>query len=267
MLLLTGGLWIVLAYSILVLSVGWLRATTAAFIIAAMVFPDRLTHFSTYSYTGIAASAPEVSTYTVVAILGGIQLLLARQPVIPRAFVPFLLFLAFGLFLLWPSSPLHYAGAAQFVTALIAGGLGIAYGRKIVLADEGFQLFLVRVLGLVVAIQLSIGMLQLLGVPVFELDTATAALMDWRIGTALATNPNNLGKVMFVIVGITLPLTQLRNPRTRRLSYLTLTGAVLTTVFTGGRANLIAVLVAVVVFVIASRRMRGQCVASPPSFW
>jgi len=247
--LLLGGA--VGAYLLLALILGMWRANFIALVVALTLFPAQLTHFSKLSYTGMAPAAPELSTYALVLSLIAVHLVISARRVVLRVWWPVLIALFIGMMFVWHSDPIMLAGAAQIALAVVACGIGWQYGREII-RDPALQVFAVRVMLAAAVSQVLVCVAQLSGVPLFEMDPQTAALMGERTNGTF-NHPNNLGKAMLLLSIAALPMAVSGHHRARKPGIATVGFAALAILLSGGRANVLALVMTVLIFALLAR--------------
>lgn len=235
------------------------RATRTHFYCATFALASFGVHKTLFQLTsvntghvGIASGAPSVAVSTLCVLVLAVPALLSR----PRGLgfsltLPFLLYLAFGMTVLWPSTPLTSAGAWHLAIA----ALGLCAGAQLARSTESPSE--IRILAIWVATVLSaqtlIACLQVLGFPIFynpELLQTDPTLAGRATGTFF--HPSTLGKVSVLAAVIALPLLASKRPGDRRLAWLILGSGFLSCMLTAGRANAMALVGTCVLWILLS---------------
>lgn len=256
MLLLTAVVVAIVIFALLALHVGFWPAVGAALLATTIFIPRRLTNNSTIEYTGLASSAPELHTYSVVIFGAAFVLLLGKRSPVASIFMPFTMISVFLVAFAWDSSPLVMAGLLQLILAVLAWSIGTQLG-KLAATDSKFARFFCNCLVAVICIETLLCLAQLAGVPFNSLDPATAALMGNRVNGTM-NHPNNLGKVLLFLIILLIPFMR---SAVKQLRHRALTGtllAFLPLALTGGRATFLAGLGVVVLNGILSRGVKGR---------
>ncbi len=245
MILAVGVAALLLAGIVSATSLGVQKTLIGATVAALVVVPINLFGVgvgSSMSHTTIAAGRLSVSSHDVAIIaavlLGGLGVIRWVRPefgiVVIGSFVVAVL-----------SSGLH-SWVAEGIAQWAFLGLAWAFGAAVSSAVRRGQLserFLAGTLALCVGLHTVASLAQLAGVGrVYQSQIAGGALARM---TGLAGHPGNLGKIVFLLMLIALPLTNSSDARTRRFAWLTVTMSMVTIGLTFSRANVAA---AVVVF-------------------
>ncbi len=230
--------------------------TTAvwAVLFTTCLYPQALTRAPAVFHVGMAPAQPQLRTYgAVLLVLGLAAVLSARPGTVPVAWVLLAGWLATGFLLVWSRSAEQWSGLLQVTTALAAWCAGSRFGRLDRDGPGGRALALALV-GIVAA-QCVVGLMQLGGVPINPLDPADAAILGNRIN-GTSNHPNNLGKMVLLVLMLLLPLTRSLDRTTRRLALGATVAALVPLALAQGRANFVGALMTVVLW--AALTPRGQ---------
>lgn len=234
-----------------------LWATLYCGMLLSVVFATRLTSNSTVSNTGIAASSPEIWTYSLVILAGAGLLLFSGKSPIPSIFLPFVGLLIFGYVFWWPvTSTYVQAGMLQLLGGVAAWSVGSAIARQSMTSRSG-QHLIVNAALCIVLLELAVGLAQFAGLDINSLSSDMSALMGSRVNGTM-NHPNNLGKVLVLLMIILSLFTQSEDSELRRKATIAILSAIIPLAMTGGRAVFIAGIAVVLISHIASPRTRNR---------
>lgn len=237
---------------------GLLGVLAAVTLGALCLLPERLAAVTDDASFGVAHGSPDVSTYGMATLgLGAVALRRGGGRLLTWPLIAFTVLLFTGAAVVWPRGLQTAAGVQQYLLAPLALIGGSMLGRHLVEPAHRHDLRLPRTLalscGLVLAAQLVAAAIQRAGVPLFEMTPATAALMGDRVNGTL-THPNILGKVVLLLLVVVAPLTRHPDPLTRRLAAAAAVCGLPLLGLTGGRANLLAAVGFILLWVVALPR-------------
>jgi O-antigen ligase len=232
----TGVIAIILIVSVLGLAVhlwGFARCASALLLVSVAVFPRNLTQDTALRHIGIATASPRLTTYlltvgTALACtffrpkLGGSVL----------AWLPFALSLALGASFAWSGGPAQESGIIQLMLAPAAWAVGVNLSSDLA-GSKGR--FLVHVTALIIFLQLAVCVLQSVGVQIFPMEATQEAILGSRTNGTLG-HPNDLGKVMFLLLAMILPFGRRLIGFDSFIWKMSIGAAFLVLAMTGGRA-------------------------------
>jgi hypothetical protein len=151
----------------------------------------------------------------------------------------------------WGNTPAQWSGLKLYVTAIISFAVGRWLSEN--LTENAATILacaclVVSVLHFVVVVAQSRGMMVVRG------STEAAKWISEGRMVGLYIHPAVLGKIMFLLLCFLLPLSSCTRKLTRRLAYAAVTLGAVSTLFTLSRANLLAIVVAIVLWVFLSGR-------------
>lgn len=219
---------------------------TAILLFSFCLFPFALTASPLIQHVGIGGPVPEVRTFTV-AVGAGFLLGVLGRGATARAFLfaPFAIWLILAANQWWPASDVVLAGLLQLLTGVVAWGCGSMVGASI--TDERFSHGLTLLLAGIVAIQVIVCVLQFAGVPINGLSPTESEILGGRVN-GTANHPNNLGKMLLLLLFLLLPLTEQANRRAARLALGSAMAMLLPLGLAQGRANFAAVVAALILW-------------------
>ncbi|WP_194409377.1 O-antigen ligase family protein [Microbacterium cremeum] len=198
--------------------------------------------------TATATPAITVVSYHL-ALIGG---LLALPRLTLRNISPwFWLFLLSLLVLMLArglTSPHVVSGFLQWATAVLAWGVGGAVAVSSIRAGAPRERLIAVAIGIIVAWHASAVALQLLGLR--AVSSVDAGEVDITRASGIAGHSGNLGKVMFVLIMILLPITRSADRVARRWAIASITVGVAITGLSFSRANTAAVVVLVLLWLL-----------------
>lgn len=239
---------------------GWPVLALAALLCTLILYPILFSSDPDPKHSGIAASIPILAAYTVVLLGVAYALLLrllykrTRRRSLPVSVLVFLAFLGVGLSSIWQGSNEQLAGALQlslgFCAWFIGGQLGPLVFNKALrvraLADS---------IAAIVAIETIVAILQRAGFRLNPMSPALAAIMGDRTN-GTTNHPDNLGKVLLLLLILSLGLITTSDRRARRTLWITIVVMFIPLGLSQGRADVLAALTTVVIWaLLAGRRL------------
>jgi O-antigen ligase len=240
---------------------GWPVLALAALICTLILYPVLFTNDPNPRHSGIAPSIPILTGYIVVllGIAYALLLRLLRQPTrtrsLPLSAFVFLGFLAIGLSSIWQGTDEQLSGALElslgFCAWFIGGQLGPLVFNRVrrvrAVADT---------IAVIVGIETVVAVLQRVGLRINPMSPALAAIMGDRTN-GTTNHPDNLGKVMFLLLFLSLGLMATGDARTRRTLWMAIMIMVIPLGLSQGRADIIAALSTVILWALLSGRKRS----------
>ncbi|QBX55872.1 O-antigen ligase family protein [Nocardioides seonyuensis] len=201
---------------------------------------------------GITGAEPQIATYTVVVLLVLLMALLLRGPSPDWATVmPFLVFMAVWSVLVWPHTGEVRAGVLHLGIACLAWVAGTYVAKQMQVHPRGPRILLTWLL-VIVALQAAVAIAQTQGVEVFPTAASVILEDDSLEGRAGATlgHPSSIGKMMFLVLLIVLPWLATDQRGLRRVALWIVLLAIIPLGLSGGRANAVACVATVLLFVL-----------------
>lgn len=213
--------------------------------LVSMMIPRRFTDYSATPNTGLTSASPELWSYGLI-IFGAAALLVAKgKNPVPRPFWPFMAVMVVLTAFVWPQDSSYVrAGLLHLTGAILAFGVGGLVAKEST-GNPKTSSFILRITILLIALELAVSVAQFVGVAINPMDPNTAALMGTRVNGTL-NHPNNLGKVLLLLIIVLTFFWQSADIRNRRLAVLGMFLAAVPLALTGGRAVLLAGLSVVV---------------------
>jgi hypothetical protein len=237
----------------------WPILVLAALLCSLILYPKSFSTDPNARHVGIALSVPSVAIYTVL-ILGAAYIFLLRflyRPTarsLPVSAFVFLGFLAFGLITIWHGTSEQLAGALQLSLGFCAWFVGGQLGPLLLSQERRIRLVASMIAGLV-CIETLVTILQRLGFRINPMSPALTALMGDRTN-GTTTHPDNLGKVLLLLLIFSLGLLGTKDARTRRTLWFAVVLMFIPLGLSEGRANLLAALTTIVFWALLSGRQR-----------
>ncbi|RYE41943.1 MAG: O-antigen ligase domain-containing protein [Hyphomicrobiales bacterium] len=202
-----------------------------------------------YGHAGVAGAHPRLTTYALVFALIAVVIVGFRvRGTLSTWTTAFLFFMTAGMALWWNANSEQWAGYWQYALVPLGWLAGTAFGSATDSNGRSGQT-LAGWIAFLVGVQLSVSLFQFLGFPVFTPDAFTAEVVGARVNGTLS-HPTTLGKILLLAIVLVLPLTRSTNARTRWLANASIIGSLPLFVLSGGRANLLAVGILLVTWVI-----------------
>lgn len=236
------------AMPVLFRRLGWVQIASIGLVLSCAVVPGALLRVDMDTYVGIAAARPVLYTYTLV-LACWFATLPATGRGLRRILIQWLPFAVYCIVLgltVWPQTPLTQSGLIQYGLAPAAWTLGVALARE--QERRALSAFSVTV-GAVIFLQLGVVLLQAAGFIAGRSD-AQAGLLEGRYA-GLLDHPNNLGKVVFLLMLVQAALLPFIKDGRRFVIASLIVGGVVAA-FTGGRAVLAAVAVGATIWIAFS---------------
>lgn len=228
---------------------GFARCAMAVLLVSVCVFPRNITSELTLRHIGIAAAAPRMTTYILAVGLLAICVLFRPRPSAALgAWIGFIVFLAVGASYTWSGGSAQDSGIIQLLLAPFAWAIGVNLAHDF---DNAKYQFLVRAVAFIVFLQLAICFLQLLGVQIFAMEATQEAILGSRTNGTLG-HPNDLGKVMFLLLAILLPCGRGLSRIDANLWRSGIACIFIILAMTGGRAVSAAALCALILWILLS---------------
>jgi hypothetical protein len=254
----TELLGLVLVAGVLGLAVhkwGFPRCALLLLLVSAAVVPRNLTQEAAFRHIGIAAPTLRPTTYLVA--VGCIFLCIlftrgAHKGVL--IWIPFALSLAAGASFVWGGGPAQESGILQLMLAPAAWAIGKSLSTH--LAAENGR-FVVRAVASVIFLQLVVCTLQTLGVDVNPMEATQEAILGSRANGTLG-HPNDLGKVMFLLLAMLLPFGRSLTRTDSNLWKVAIGSAFVVLAMTGGRAVSAGALCMLTLWAVLAPRERSK---------
>ena len=237
------------ALPVLLRLIGWPALAAIGLVIACAALPVALYRSAMAEYVGIAAAQPVLYSYTLVLVCWLVTMPLWVRSVagVWWRWLPFVIYCAVLWLTVWPRTSLTLSGLMQYALAPVAWTLGVAVARQV---RRSASHVLSLTISAVVLVQFVVTALQAAGVIAGRTD-AQAGLLEGRYA-GLLDHPNNLGKVIFLLIAVQAALLPSLVRGVRRAAVVTLVLGGVTAAFTGGRAVLAAIAVGVTIWIVFS---------------
>ena len=239
---------------------GWPVLALVVFLCNVSLYPKAFSTDPNVKHVGIAQSVPALTTYALVLLCIAYALILRilyrpRARGIPASALIFLAFLVIGFTTIWHGTSEQLAGALQLGLGFCAWFVGGQIGPLILSRDRHIRWIANTICG-IVCIETLVTLLQRAGVRINPMRPVLAAIMGDRTN-GTANHPDNLGKILLLLLILSLGLMATEDARARRALWL---GVVLTFIPLGlseGRANILAALTTIVLWAMLSGRRRS----------
>ncbi|WP_454041076.1 O-antigen ligase family protein [Cellulosimicrobium sp. Marseille-Q8652] len=220
------------------------RIVLVALLVTLTVLPVRLVGLGEASdrwTVGTSSAVPALTAYAVVLWTICLYLLVSarRRPRGAGLVLPFLVALAVGT-LVWPHEPNVLSGVLHLATTAAAWVVGLGLADRLA-SDAGTRRTLSITL-LAVAV--------VLGVSVVVQTPLLGGAAETARASGLFSHPATIGKLAVLLLGLALPLTRSADRADRARATATVVVLVLSTAPTLSRANVVALLAALVVWTV-----------------
>ncbi|AYJ48098.1 hypothetical protein D8W71_06855 [Rhodococcus sp. P1Y] len=208
-------------------------------------------------HVGIAGSAARLTT--AGAVIAGLAMWFffnrSVGAVNGRLLVPVVVYLGVALLVVWDRTLLQYAGALALLTAVGAWYVGAKTAHQFASNLQMSRLIAWSVF-LVVVAQSAISILQEMQIAIF---VPTIVDDDTVTGRANGTfdHPASLGKMILLLCIVALPFTFSLDSKTRILSRASIVGSTVPLALSAGRANILAYVVLIALW-LAISALRGR---------
>jgi hypothetical protein len=239
---------------------GWPVLALIVLLCSLILLPKSFSHDPHPNHSGIAQSAPSIATYTAVVLAIGYVLLLRilyrpRARGLPVSAFVFLGFLTVGLTTIWHGTDEQLAGALQLSLGFCAWFVGGQLGPLILCQARRVRWIAGTIAGLV-GIETLVTLLQRAGIRIFPMKPALAVLMGDRTN-GTTNHPDNLGKVLLLLLILSLGLMGTTDARARRFLWIAVVLMFIPLGLSEGRANILAALTTIVFWAVLSGRRRS----------
>lgn len=239
--------------------ISWPTAAFGVLLFLMILAPKSFAHDPDPTHIGIALSVPSLATYSVavLAMAYAIALRLLFRPEgrhLPLVTIALFLFMGIDLAVVWSGTSEQWAGVLQLGIGYCGWFVGAHLGPRIVASPRSVRQVAFGICA-IVAIEAMVCILQRAGLSINSMPAQTAALMGERTNGTL-NHPDNLGKVMVILVVLALALLASDDRRTRIVLWVSIVLSVIPLALSEGRANLLAVVMAVVVWAVLSPQRR-----------
>lgn len=241
---------------------GVVRFSVAAFLLGAALAPISLLAWNAdaKNHTGLTESSPSIATYTLALLLlaGGLSKGWQRNGWLTAYGILLLSYLGMGLLTVWSGAEAQWSGALHLAIASVALAAGYQFGSRLNLTT--YQ-FLIGIIFLIFFLNGLLCVAQLAGIPatLYPKQYAHFIASGRPIGTF--SHPGTFGKFVVITLMLVFPALACGHRRTRRLAWWCVGIAVPLAAFTLARANVAAVIVAIVLWVVLDRSKRNSAVA------
>jgi hypothetical protein len=242
---------------------GWPVLALIVLLCSLILIPKSFSHDPNPKHIGIALSVPSIATYTV-AVLGLGYVLLLRVLYRPRArSLPVSVFVFFGFLVvgfstIWRGTDEQFSGALQLGLGFCAWFVGGQLGPLILCQARRVRWIAATIAG-IVGIETLVALLQRAGFRINPMKPALAAIMGHRTN-GTTNHPDNLGKVLLLLLVLSLGLMGTTDSRARRMLWGAVVLMFIPLGLSEGRANILAALTTVVFWALLSGRRRSTAI-------
>lgn len=227
----------------------WVVGITLGCLAALCLYPALILGVRDTFHVGIAPLVPELRTFSLVVGAVAVSTALPlRQRYFPTLWLPFFAWLALGMEFFWSGSSAEWSGIAQFACGAAGWTVGTYLGRRTT-ESEILRYRLAQILCGIVFVELVVTVMQRAGIHINSLRPQDAAILGDRVN-GTANHPDNLGKILFLLVILLLPLTRSAERRTRLLALLGVGASIIPLGLAQGRANFISFALLVVMWAV-----------------
>jgi O-Antigen ligase len=239
---------------------GWPVLALIVLLCTLVLYPKSFSHDPNPRHVGIAQSVPAVATYTVILLGIGYALLLRvlyrpRARSLPVSVFVFLGFLVVGFSTIWHGTDEQLAGALQLGLGFCAWFVGGQLGPLILCQARRVRWVAGAIAGLV-GIETLVSLLQRGGIRINPMTPALAAIMGDRTN-GTTNHPDNLGKILLLLLILSLGLMGTTDARARRMLWIAIVLMFVPLGLSQGRANILAALTTVIFWALLSGRRRS----------
>jgi O-antigen ligase/polysaccharide polymerase Wzy-like membrane protein len=238
---------------------GWPVLALIILFCSLILLPKSFTHDPNPNHVGIAQSAPALATYSLAVLAVGYVLLLRvlyrpRARSLPVSVFIFIGFLLVGFSTIWRGTDEQISGALQLGLGFCAWFVGGQLGPLVLSKARSVRWLAGTIAGLV-SIETLVALLQRAGIRINPMKPALAAIMGDRTN-GTTNHPDNLGKVLLLLLILSLGLMGTIDARTRRLLWISVVVMFIPLGLSQGRANILAALTTIVLWALLAGRRR-----------
>ena len=207
-------------------------------------------------HVGITTESVSLKTYSAAILLAIIYVAARGRHKLPVSLWLYVLVavivFATSWFFLWPHTQGVASGMLHIATSIAALLVGAALAHADSYASD--EAVVAVSIFMIVAVQVPIVLLQIVGIQLFPTDQATQLFEGDRPNGTFG-HPGTMGKVFLLLLVILLPLTQSRCRRARRWSIAAVVLMCPLVVITASRTNSVAIGATVVLWIVFSSRV------------
>ncbi len=242
---------------------GWPAVAFAVVLGSLILFPKSLSHDPNPKHVGIAQSVPVIATYSAILLALAYILLLRllyrpRSRSVPSSMLVFVAFMVIGFSSIWRGTDEQLAGALQLALGFCGWFVGGQLGPLIVAQARRVRWIAGVIAGIVVT-EATVATLQRIGVRVNPMNSKLAAIMGDRTN-GTTNHPDNLGKVLLLLLILCLGLMATTDGRARRMLWIAVVVMFIPLGLSQGRADLLAALTTIVFWALLSGRRRSAAI-------
>lgn len=251
MTVLLAGAIAALVFVLVASRVGLVGAIFASALVSVTIFPAGVVGLEN-AHAGVTNASPRVFTYTLVVALGaGASLLFQRGRKVPFAIWTFTALLVGWAILFWEPTPNVISGVLHYGTGALAWLVGVSFAslpRPRIALDT----LLVNTVLIILVVELIVSGAQLAGVNVPFYGGGAYAGGYFRVSGTFG-HPGNFGKALFLIATLVLPASRSVEAKLRKRALVVIALIILLTGLTLGRANIIALISMLVLWLLLDR--------------
>jgi O-Antigen ligase len=242
---------------------GWPVLALIVLLGTIILIPKALSHEPDPNHVGIARSVPTLATYSLAVFGIGYALLLRvlyrpRARSVPISVFVFFGFLVVGFTTIWRGTDEQLAGALQLGLGFCAWFVGAQLGPSILCQARRIRWIAGMIVGLV-GIETLVTLLQRAGIHIYPMAPALAAIMGDRTN-GTTNHPDNLGKILLLLLILSLALMGTTDARARRMLWVAVVLMFIPLGLSQGRANILAALTTVIFWALLSGRRRSRAI-------
>lgn len=237
----------------------WMQWALVVTLFLLTVYPRERLLAGDSSYVGIAGGGVTVSPYNL-AILGLAVVLtpwalVSNRPVIPRVAWAFVASLLLSAVAIWPLDAIRVGGVIHWLSAVAAWLVGSVLATRALANERGLRMVALAIL-LIASIECAVSVAQFVGI---DINPSGQEYLEGRTNGTMG-HPGDEGKNLFLLLIVCLALLPVGSPKTRRISWLAIAVMAVPLGLSQGRANIIAVVVAILLWAALSpsRSSRGM---------
>jgi O-antigen ligase/polysaccharide polymerase Wzy-like membrane protein len=235
----------------------WPVMAIILFLCNAALYPKAFSTDPNLRHVGIAQSVPALTTYALLLMLIAYALVLRllHRPTsrsFPISIIVFLGFLAIAFSTIWTGTEEQVAGALQLVLGFCGWFVGAELGPRVLSHERRVRWIATTIAG-IASIEVVVTALQRVGLRINPMRPQLAAIMGDRTN-GTANHPDNLGKILLLLLILALGFMGTKDPRTRRILWIAVLLSFIPLGLSQGRANILAAFTTVVFWALLSGR-------------
>ncbi|WP_207345852.1 O-antigen ligase family protein [Arthrobacter sp. E3] len=247
---------LLLAIAVIVFQSGVFKGALFILIMVLFMAPFGLTQVSSTSHVGVAQGQPQLTLPLLLAVIfAGIFIVRQRKNTGVRLIAIPIIYLILAWVLIWQHSATVNAGFIHYLGGGVVWFVGytIAKYRQ---ADVTWDRHISVAIFAVLLLEFVVVSAQMMGLSVGVFGEAQVAGNIMRPGGTFG-HPGNLGKALLLILPFVFQFVRSADVLARRVSKCSLSLVILMTALTFGRANMIGVVIAVLLWIVLNKNKNG----------